>query len=135
MKTPPLTRLIFAAAAVASLALAAPAAGDGGRANDGPVATAVAPHHGKVVLRRDGSKAVPFDSATRPADEPALRRDGSKAEPFIAEVDQKAGVANEGFNWGDAMVGAGGAFGLMLLTSGALVLVRHRSAGAHSAQA
>jgi len=39
----------------------------------------------------------------------ALRRDGSKAEPFVANVDSTptASASGDGFDWGDAAIGAG----------------------------
>ena len=64
-------------------------------------------------LRRDGSKAVPFVSqvstrADGTARDPVLRRDGSKAVPFVADLEPDiAAAAGEGFDWGDAAIGAG----------------------------
>jgi len=37
----------------------------------------------------------------------ALRRDGSQAEPFVANVGSQPTTAGDGFDWGDAAIGAG----------------------------
>jgi hypothetical protein len=60
-------------------------------------------------------------------DQIVLRRDGSRAVPFVAQVGPPAAVpAEEGFDWGDAAIGAAGAYALILLASGAVVLIRRR---------
>jgi hypothetical protein len=41
------------------------------------------------------------------SDDLTLRRDASKAVPFVAELDGEAPTAADGFDWGDAGVGAG----------------------------
>jgi len=56
---------------------------------------------------------------------PVLRRDGSQAVPFAA-VGARGGVAEDGFDWGDAAIGAAGAVGLMLLASVARAAARRR---------
>ena len=43
---------------------------------------------------------------------------------LLLTVGPQAGVAGTGFDWGDAMVGAGAACGLMLLGVGSVVLAR-----------
>lgn len=83
-------------------------------------------HHDQVVLRRDGESAVPFDPVIGAGSEPVLRRDGSTAVPFAAEAGPQTASADEGFDWGDAIIGAGSAYGVILLASGALVLIRRR---------
>ena len=63
---------------------------------------------GDVVLRRDGSKAVPFRAypvASGSSHQVDLRRDGSKADPFVADVAPSGAPAADGFDWGDAGVG------------------------------
>ena len=67
---------------------------------------------------------MPFDPVVGASEEPVLRRDGSGAVPFVADLSPQAGPADSGFDWGDAMIGAGTACGLMLLGAGALVLAR-----------
>ena len=37
----------------------------------------------------------------------AIRRDGSQAEPFVANVGSQPTTAGDGFDWGDAAIGAG----------------------------
>ncbi len=119
------TVAILVGAAIAPVVPAA--AQNAGPAAPDQVGSAVeTAHHDQIVLRRDGESAVPFDPVIGTGDEPALRRDGSKAEPFVAEVGPQAGATGDGFDWGDAMVGAGIAYGLMLLAAGALLLIRRR---------
>ena len=79
----------------------------------------------RAVLRRDGDRAVPFDPAIGSGEAPVLRRDGSQAVPFAA-VGARGGVAEDGFDWGDAAIGAAGAVGLMLLASVARAAARRR---------
>lgn len=82
---------------------------------------------GTIVLRRDGSEATPFvpniGQATE-ADEIVLRRDGSEATPFVADTGaapdevitargpvptlaSSPSPSGDGFDWGDAAIGAG----------------------------
>lgn len=115
MRTPISTRITVTALAVCTVAaLVAPAAGQ--------------------TLRRDGSQAVPFvanvgkgsaDSSTGPV----LRRDGSRAVPFVADVDPEAEAATpaDGFDWGDASLGAGvGALAVALAATGAISFHRRQ---------
>jgi hypothetical protein len=91
------------------------------------VAAVAAPASGQT-MRRDGSKAVPFvANVSNPvgptAGDPHLRRDGSKAVPFV--VDPAANVrptTADGFDWGDAAVGAAAAIGLVALGGAGLAL-------------
>jgi len=39
--------------------------------------------HERIVLRRDGDRAVRFDPVIGAGAQPALRRDGSRAVPFV----------------------------------------------------
>jgi hypothetical protein len=114
------TRLTITALAVCAVgALAAPAWGG---SDD-------------ITLRRDGSKAVPFvadvskDTADRSGG-PTLRRDGSKAVPFVADVsgqsDAETAIASDGFDWGDAAIGAGLGAAAVLLALAAASAVRGR---------
>jgi hypothetical protein len=57
------------------------------------------------------------------------RGDVSAPEVTVVKVPQ-ASPANEGLDWGDAGIGAGGLLGLMLLgLGGALAVVHHRRRG------
>jgi hypothetical protein len=93
------------------------------------VAVLVAPASGQD-LRRDGSKAVPFVAdVSKPAGPvasgPVLRRDGSKAVPFVAELEPDTAAAADGFDWGDAALGAAVAIGTVAL-AGVGLAVRGR---------
>jgi uncharacterized iron-regulated membrane protein len=114
---------ILVGAAIVSVAPAA--AQNGGAPGPDSVATATARTHGdQIALRRDGDRAVPFDPVVGA---PLLRRNGSIAEPFLAQVGPPLTVsAADGFDWGDAAIGAAGAYVLILLVSGAVVLIRRR---------
>jgi hypothetical protein len=57
-------------------------------------------------------------------DQVVLRRDGDRAVPFRAVIGGGESPADEGFHWGDALIGAGGAYALILLGSGAFLLIR-----------
>jgi hypothetical protein len=98
------------------------------------VAALAAPAFGEasgVTLHRDGSKAVPFvaDVATDAAGSsngPVLRRDGSKAVPFVADSEPTVPATADGFDWGDAGIGA--AFALATLgLAGVLVAGKRRN--------
>ena len=93
------------------------------------VAALASPAVGQT-LHRDGSKAVPFVadvSVPGPkAGAPALRRDGSKAVPFVADLESDAAApAGDGFDWGDAALGAAVAIGTVAL-AGVGLAVRGR---------
>src|ERR671935_796947 len=103
---------IWAALALIAVALAIPAAASaytvaGGFTGAGSTSAQ------QVVLHRDGSQAVPFDatpsgtSATAPSD---------------------------GFNWGDAMIGAGAAIAVLALIGAGGLTVRSRRHVAHAGQ-
>jgi hypothetical protein len=89
--------------------------------------------HGQIVLRRVGERAVPFDPVVGPPERSVLRRDGSKAAPFISDRDPStAGTGSDGFDWGDAAIGAAGAVVAMLLASTARAAAqRRRRSGVH----
>ena len=68
---------------------------------------------GGIIIRREG----PLD------------RIGSTPEIFVPEVTPSSRATQaDGFDWGDAAIGAGGAFVVMLLASGAVSLTRRRGA-------
>jgi hypothetical protein len=48
-----------------------------------------------------------LSSDSNPGGLVALRRDGSKAEPFVADVSSEPVATGDGFDWGDAAIGAG----------------------------
>jgi hypothetical protein len=105
--------------AVLAAAAVAPAAAQGGPSDDRGSGN-------QIVLHRDGERAVPFEAVVG-GGQPALPRDGSQAVPFVAEVGPQTGPADPGFQWGDALIGAGFACALMMLSAGALrALRRHR---------
>jgi LPXTG-motif cell wall-anchored protein len=127
MKVTRWTRALVIALAGTALVSAAPAAADSGRSNGKPGALARVQHRGGVVLRRDGSMAMPFRAYPGAAthNEPMFRRDGSKAVAFVPDVGTPVTAAEPNrFDWGDAAVGAASVLGLALLASGALILVR-----------
>ena len=77
------------------------------------------PASGEIVLHRDPSAAVPFVAHVGGSERgPTLRRDGSAAVPFVAQVGPDR--ASDGFDWGDAALGA--------LAGGLLVLLGSRAA-------
>jgi hypothetical protein len=107
---------------IGAAAAAAPAAAQGGGAAPGRAgAQTRSADHAAVVLRRDGDRAAPFGTGHQPV----LRRDGSRAVPFEV-YGSVATPGDEGFHWGDALLGAVGACVLMLFASAALSLVRRR---------
>ena len=57
-----------------------------------------------------------------------LHRDGSRAVPFVANVSPTAPAveSGNGFDWGDAMIGAGGAVALIAVVGAGGVTVRSR---------
>jgi hypothetical protein len=57
-----------------------------------------------------------------------VRRDGSRAVPFVADVsgNSSTAAASSGFDWGDAAIGAGTAFGIVALLGAAGVAIRSR---------
>jgi hypothetical protein len=75
------------------------------------------------------------------SDDITLRRDGSKAVPFVAEVSGQSdadltpetAVANDGFDWGDAAIGAGlGALAVLLAVAATRALRGQRPVRAPS---
>ena len=57
-----------------------------------------------------------------------LRRDGSAAVPFVADVSSESptAAAGSGFDWGDAAIGAGGALGIIALLGAGGLAIRSR---------
>jgi hypothetical protein len=56
----------------------------------------------------------------------ALRRDGSKAVPFVPWVGEPPANADDGFDWGDAGVGATATLALATIAAGAALATGHR---------
>ena len=75
------------------------------------------PAFGEIVLHRDPSAAVPLvaDVSGSADDHPVIHRDGTAAVPFVAQVGLDPVSGSEGFDWGDAALGA--------LAGGVLVLL------------
>ena len=103
MKISTSTPAIVIALVGVALFSAAPSMGASDRTHG---ASAVGSDHGKVILHRDGSKAVPFIANVGPA---------------------TSATERGGFDWGDAAIGAGGAWSVMLLASGVAVVARRRA--------
>lgn len=124
------TRTMVAILIGAAIAPVVPAVGqtDATATRDRAGASAQRASGDPVVVRRDGDRAVPFDPdpVIGSGEASILRRDGSQAVPFVAEVGRQAAPAEEGFDWGDAAIGAAGAVGLMLLASTARAVGQRR---------
>ena len=125
MRTSKFTKAIVSILVGAAIVPVAPAAAQNAGPAQDPAAAATERTHGdQIVLRRDGDRATPFDPVVGA---PLLRRNGSVAEPFLTQVGPPATVpAADGFDWGDAAIGAAGAYALILLATGAMVLIRRR---------
>jgi hypothetical protein len=106
MKISTSTAAIVIALVGVALVSAAPATGDGGGANAAtPASAAAGGDDDKVIVRRDGSKAV----------------------PFVANLGPSSGSTQpDGFDWGDAAISAGGAVSVMLVASGLIAVTRRR---------
>jgi hypothetical protein len=56
-----------------------------------------------------------------------LHRDGAQAEPFVAQVGPETSTASgDGFDWGDAGIGAAGMLAVGAIAAGAAVAAAHR---------
>ena len=126
MRTSTFTKATVSILVGAAIVAVAPAAAQNGGA-PGPdsapprpsARTATRSHSAATAIAR--SRSIPVVGA------PLLRRNGSIAEPFLAQVGPPAAPpAVDGFDWGDAAIGAAGAYVLILLASGAVVLIRRR---------
>jgi hypothetical protein len=133
MNTSTKTRLSAAALVAVVIAAAGPTAagaytttGDGGEtaAPADPPESAFIPR-----LPRSPSEATPFVAEVGTE---ALRRDPGQATQFVAEQAPEAAPRGDGFDWGDAAIGAGAgllAAALVAAGSGAVRRDRPRSAG------
>jgi hypothetical protein len=85
--------------------------------------------------------AVPADptgpsnaATTHKASGLVLHRDGSKAVPFVADVSGRDAAPGGGFDWGDALIGAGAAaLGIAAIGGVGLTMRRREPADARSA--
>ena len=84
----------------------------------------LAPDRKRVVLRRDGDRAVPLDPVIGAGRQPVLRRDGSKAVAFRPARPGPSGI--DAFRWGGTLIGATGILGLIALASVALLLITRK---------
>ena len=106
MESTTLTRLAVTALVLAGLLVAAPPAGAGGTNGDSAATVAAAGDGDGMVLRRDGSSAVPF-----------------------VDLGPRSDVG-EYFDWGDAAIGAAaGACGALALLGAAVGVRRRHAAG------
>ena len=65
------------------------------------------------------------------SDTPVLRRDGSKAVPFVSDLGRKAPGTPDAFDWGDAAIGAGAIIGVIALGIGGVLGTRRLKASPH----
>jgi hypothetical protein len=74
--------------------------------------------------------AGPPSASTSPTPQNTVvvRRDGSAAVPFVADVSNESSTAaaGSGFDWGDAAIGAGGALGIIALLGAGALAIRSR---------
>jgi hypothetical protein len=98
--------LTATALVIPGAAAAVPGGAPGGGNNDVDQAAADVRDQSGVTLRRDGSKAVPYVAYSS----------------GTATAEDSAG----GFDWGDAMLGAGGAFTLVALIGAGGLTIRSR---------
>ena len=61
-----------------------------------------------------------------------LRRDGSQAVPFVAHVGPEAPATSDGFDWGAAGIGATAMLALAAIAAGAGLVLRRRPSRRHS---
>ena len=127
---------IAAAAVIGALAIAAPASAADQQPSTTPAPTAAHPFSGQGGQQ---PSATPTPTSAHPlsgqGDQQvvALRRDGSQAEAFVADVGGTPSATGDGFDWGDAAIGAGAgllAAALLLGGSGAVQARRRRAPSA-----
>ena len=105
-------RITTIAAAVLALAAAGTPAATAG-SPDAAVATATRPAPATVYSRQDKS-IIPVSSRSTSAD--------ASTEQAVVRIQ----TPPNGFDWGDASIGAGAAVGLMLAAAGGTLLLAHR---------
>ena len=120
-------KTIAAAAIIGALAIAAPASA----APDQSPSTTPAPTAAHPFSGQGGQQpsTTPTPTSAHPlsgqGDQQvvALRRDGSQAEAFVADVGGTPSATGDGFDWGDAAIGAGAgllAAALLMVGTGAV---------------
>jgi hypothetical protein len=74
-----------------------------------------------------GGTSAKADQGTPASHQVVLHRDGSQAVPFTApSTTASPNDTNGGFDWGDAMIGAGGALALVALLGAGGLTIRSR---------
>ena len=122
-------KTIAAAAVIGALAIAAPASAADQQSSTTPAPTAAHPFSGQGGQQ---PSTTPTPTSAHPlsgqGDEQvvALRRDGSQAEAFVADVGGTPSATGDGFDWGDAAIGAAGGLGLALAAAGGTLAVAGR---------
>jgi hypothetical protein len=93
-----------------------------------PVA-AVAPAAAKVY---GPTSATPQTTQSSDASGVVLRRDGSRAVPFVADVGPEATPTSDGLDWGDAGIGATAMLALAAIVAGAGLVLGRRPRRSHT---
>ena len=88
-----------------------------------PAAPAAASIYGPVGPVGDGQQATQQSQGS----DVVLRRDGSQAQAFVADVGpQSPASSGDGFDWGDAAIGAGAGLAAALLVGSGAAAIRRR---------
>ena len=78
------------------------------------------------------TSATPQTARGSDASGVVLRRDGSQAVPFVADVGPEATATSEGFDWGDAGTGATAMLALVAIAGGAGLVFGRRPSISHT---
>ena len=122
-------KTIAVAAVIGALAIAAPASASDQSPSTTPAPTAAHPFSGQGGQQSSTTptptSAHPFSGQSGQGGPQlvALRRDGSQAEAFVADVGGTPSATGDGFDWGDAAIGAGAgllAAALLMMGTGAV---------------
>jgi hypothetical protein len=95
-----------------------------------PVAS-VAPAAASV---HEPSSATPQTAQRSDDSSVVLRRDGSQAVPFVADVAPQATATSDGFDWGDAGIGATAMLVLAGIAAGAGLVLGRRPSRRHTSR-
>ena len=93
-----------------------------------------APRDGRCIARNRAHQfSSPSATHAQPASSntPVLRRDGSKAVPFVSDLGRKAPGTPDAFDWGDAAIGASAIIGVIALGMGGVLGTRRLKASPH----